>query len=67
MVAVVALDVALDAVAGEARDLRDRGVEGHERAQRAVAEAVARHAGGEHLLHERHLEQRLVGSGRCRR
>ena len=67
IVAVVVGEVALDAVAGEAGDLVDRRVEGDERAQRPVAEAVAGRAGGEHLLHERHLRAASRRSARCRR
>ena len=60
---VVVTLVALDAVAGEPEHRRDRGIEIDERAQRAVREAVARGAGREHRLHERHAQQRLVGAG----
>src|SRR5262249_40307120 len=58
----VPVDVALDAVAREPGDLLDGGVEVDERPQRAVAEAVARHAGGEDIPYEGRLEQRLVGA-----
>ena len=63
MIGLVAVEVALDAIAGEADDLVDRGIERGERAQRPVAEAIAGRAGVEHRLHERHLQQRLVRTG----
>ena len=61
-VAFERLRVALDPVPGEPGDLLDGGVERHERAQRAVAQPVARRARGERRRDQRHVEQRLVGA-----
>ena len=57
------LGVAIDLVADPPGDLGDRRIDVGEGAQRLVAEAVARGAGGEHRLDERRLQQGLVAAG----
>ena len=54
--------VALDAVAGEADDRLDGGIEIGEHLQRAVRQPVARRAGRQRLLHQRPVEHALVAA-----
>ena len=59
--------VALDGVAGEAHHCGDGRVEVGEHLHRAIADAFARHAGREHLLHQRPVEHTLVAAADAHR
>ena len=55
-------ELAVDAVAGPGRDPLDGGIERDQRAQRPVAQHVACGARGEHVAHQCHLQELLVGA-----
>ena len=60
---LAAVGVAVELVADPPGDLGHRGIDVGEGPQRLVAEPVARGPGGQHRLHERRLQQRLVAAG----
>ena len=63
----VGCGVALDGVASEAHHRGDGRVEVGEHLHRAIADAFARHTGGEHLLHQRPVEHTLVAAADAHR